>query len=120
MAIGAIGGIMPAPSVGGIAALGPIQPTQPTQPMQISGVSGNGADASAGVSFGQYLTEALGQVNSLQQESTSLTNDFIAGKTDSIHEVLIAGEKASLSLQFALEIRNKVLEAYQEINRMQI
>jgi len=100
------------------ATTGGITPTAPTRPMGVADASQTGE--AGGVSFGQYLTDALDQVNGLQQQSTQMTNDFIAGKTDSIHEVLIAGEKASLSLQLALEIRNKVLEAYQEINRMQI
>ena len=46
--------------------------------------------------------------------------DFISGRTDNIHSVLIAAEKASISLQFIMEVRNKVIEAYQEIMRMQI
>jgi len=117
MAIGAIGIIPPLSSVAGVSAVGPLQATQP---MQAAGIPANGSDAASGISFGQILSEAIAQVNGLQQQSTALTNDFIAGKTDSIHEVLIAGEKASLSLQLVLEVRNKVLEAYQEINRMQI
>ncbi len=97
---------------------GGIRPTAPTRPMGVEDAAQAGA--AGGASFGQYLTDALDQVNALQQASTQMTDDFIAGRTDSIHEVLIAGEKASLSLQMALEIRNKVLDAYQEINRMQI
>lgn len=111
MAVGTIGSLM-------TATTGGILPTAPTQPMGVREAAQS--DAAGGASFGQYLADALGQVNALQQQSTQMTDDFIAGRTDSIHEVLIAGEKASLSLQLALEIRNKVLEAYQEINRMQI
>ncbi len=72
------------------------------------------------ISFGDYLKDALGQVNSLQMDSDKVTEDFITGKIDSIHDVTIAAEKASISLQLAIEVRNKVLEAYQEIMRMQI
>ncbi len=72
------------------------------------------------VDFKELLMEALQNVNSLEQESSKITEDFIAGRTDNIHSVLIAGEKASVSLQFVLEVRNKVLEAYQEIMRMQV
>ncbi len=73
-----------------------------------------------GIDFKQLLMEALQNVNSLEQESSKITEDFIAGRTDNIHSVLIAGEKASVSLQFVLEVRNKVLDAYQEIMRMQV
>ena len=111
MAVGTIGSLMSA-TTGGIV------PTAPTRSMGVQDAAET--DAAGGTSFGQYLVDALEQVNALQRQSTQMTDDFIAGRTDSIHEVLIAGEKASLSLQLALEIRNKVLEAYQEINRMQI
>lgn len=71
-------------------------------------------------SFKELLMDALQNVNSLEQESTKMTGDFIAGRTDDIHSVLIAGEKASISLQFVMEVRNKVMDAYQEIMRMQV
>lgn len=74
----------------------------------------------AGSSFSDILTQALQNVNKLENESDAITNDFITGKTDSIHSVLIASEKASLALDLVLEVRNKVLEAYTEIMRMQV
>ncbi|MCX7922370.1 MAG: flagellar hook-basal body complex protein FliE [Clostridia bacterium] len=70
--------------------------------------------------FGEYLKSALDKVNDLQMESEALKNDFAAGKTDNIHQVMIAGEKADLALQFTMQIRNKILDAYNEIMRMQI
>ena len=72
------------------------------------------------VDFKELLLDALNNVNALEQESARMTEDFIAGRTDDIPSVLIAAEKASTSLQFVMEIRNKVMEAYQEIMRMQI
>lgn len=72
------------------------------------------------VDFKGLLMEALQNVNSLEQESGKITEDFIAGRTDNIHSVMIAGEKASIALQFVLEVRNKVMDAYQEIMRMQV
>lgn len=72
------------------------------------------------VNFKDLLMDALNNVNTLEQESAKMTEDFIAGRTDDIHSVLIAGEKASISLQYIMEVRNKVLDAYQEIMRMQI
>lgn len=98
--------------------------------MAISGVNSvNGIAASSvkaagktddNVSFKDLLLDALNNVNTLEQESARMTEDFIAGRTDNIHSVLIAAEKASISLQFVMEVRNKVLEAYQEIMRMQV
>lgn len=72
------------------------------------------------VSFGDYLKNALDSVNQLQLDSEQAGVDFAAGKTDNIHDVMIAGEKADIALQFTMQIRNKVVEAYNEIMRMQI
>lgn len=72
------------------------------------------------VNFKDLLLDALNNVNALEQESAKMTEDFIAGRTDNIHSVLIAGEKASVALQFVMEVRNKVMEGYQEIMRMQV
>ncbi len=72
------------------------------------------------LSFSAYLISAVNQVNSLQIESQTLGNELAAGRTDSIHQVMIAGEKADIALQFTMQIRNKILDAYNEIMRMQI
>jgi len=72
------------------------------------------------VSFKDMLLDAINSVDQLQQESDAITEDFIAGRTDSIHDVMIAGTKASLALDFMIEVRNKIMEAYQEIMRMQV
>ncbi len=72
------------------------------------------------VSFGEYLNSALQQVSDLEGQSDQLKQNFALGKTDNIAEVLIAGEKASVALQFTMQIRNKILDAYSEIMRMQV
>ena len=72
------------------------------------------------VSFGEYLNSALMKVTNLENQSDQLKEDFALGKTDNIPEVLIAGEKANIALQFTMQIRNKLVDAYSEIMRMQI
>lgn len=71
-------------------------------------------------SFANYLKEALTKVSDLEKESTALTEAFAAGITDNIHQVLIAAEKAEIALQFTMQIRNKILDAYNEIMNMHI
>ena len=80
-------------------------------------VGNNGNDS---VSFGDYLKQALESVNNLQNDSQKLTDSFAVGKTDNIADVMIASEKADIALQFTMQIRNKILDAYSEIMRMQI
>ncbi|MBM7716483.1 flagellar hook-basal body complex protein FliE [Bacillus thermophilus] len=70
--------------------------------------------------FGTYLKKALNEVNNLQLESDVATKKLAAGEKIELHEVMIASQKASVSMQAALEIRNKAVEAYQEIMRMQV
>lgn len=76
--------------------------------------------AAESASFKDLLFDALKNVNTLEQESNKMTEDFIAGRTDNISSMLIAGEKASVALSLVMEVRNKVLESYQEIMRMQV
>lgn len=70
--------------------------------------------------FSEVLHNALQKVNSLQIESDEYRNLLITGEVDNLHDVTIAQEKANIALQLTLSIRNKVVEAYREIMRMQI
>ncbi|MDF2840249.1 MAG: flagellar hook-basal body complex protein FliE [Clostridia bacterium] len=81
----------------------------------------NTSDSSTkGLSFGEFLNSAIQQVNGLQIESEKLNESLALGLTDNIQQVMIASEKASVAMQFTMQIRNKVLDAYQEIMRMPI
>ena len=71
--------------------------------------------------FKNILVEQLNKVNEKQIEADILTEKIIRGDSDvSIHEVMLAGEEANMSLQLAVQVRNKLLEAFQEISRTQI
>jgi len=72
------------------------------------------------VPFANYLKDALNDANRMIIESEKLADDYAAGKTDNMHQVLIAAEKADIALQFTMQVRNKILDAYNEIMRMQI
>lgn len=71
-------------------------------------------------SFGEYMNDALHAVNAQKQEADRLTEQFIAGQISDVHSVVIAAEKASLALELTVQVRNKVIEAYQEIMRIQL
>jgi len=70
--------------------------------------------------FQDILKENLDKVNQEQIEADNITNDFIAGKDVDIHEMILSMEEAKMSLQLAIQVRNKVVEAVQELNRMQL
>lgn len=80
----------------------------------------NSTTGSTKVSFADFLNNALSEVNNLQLESEQLNEAFAMGKNDNIHQVMIAAEKADMALQLTIQLRNKVLEAYQEIMRMPV
>ncbi len=103
MALNAIGGI------GSLAPSRSLFETQDTNEVNYSKVP-----------FADYLKQALDSANGLILESESISNDFAAGRTDNIHAVTIAADKADTALQFTLQIRNKIMDAYSEIMRMQI
>ncbi len=69
-------------------------------------------------SFAQMLENAFGQVNGLQNTAAQKAQDFARGKTSDVHSVMIAGEQATLALQLTTQIRNKAVDAYQEVMRV--
>ena len=71
-------------------------------------------------SFGEFLSDSLKEVNTLKKQSEVANMKLAAGQVEDISEVVIAGEKASIALQLTMQVRNKMVEAYQEIMRMQV
>ena len=69
--------------------------------------------------FGNFLKEAINQVDSLEKGSQEELHKFLNKDTD-LHSVMIALEKADLSFQVMMQVRNKIVQAYQEIMRMQV
>ncbi len=72
------------------------------------------------ISFKNYLVDAIHKVNDLEQNANEYSIKLASGELDNIHEAMIASQKAEIASQFMIEIRNKVLDAYKEIMRMQI
>ena len=70
--------------------------------------------------FAAFLQEAVAGVNRLQQEAETAVQQYTIGKAQNLHDTMIAVEKADISLRLLMQVRNKAVEAYQEIMRMQI
>ncbi|MBO8171022.1 MAG: flagellar hook-basal body complex protein FliE [Bacillaceae bacterium] len=73
----------------------------------------------AAASFSDFLNQSIEKVNRAQLEAEIMTEKLAAGEVQDVHQVMLAEQKAMLSLQLTLEVRNKAVEAYQEIMRMQ-
>ena len=71
-------------------------------------------------SFAEHLMDALSGVNELQQEADQASQDLVTGELDNIHDLMIKTEEARMALQFTVQTTNKIVEAYEELSRMQI
>ncbi len=79
------------------------------------------ADGAGGVEFGEALKTALEQVNAAQNEAARLQQQFDMNAPDvNLHEVMASLQKASLSFQTMVQVRNRLVSAYQEIMNMQV
>ena len=72
------------------------------------------------VSFEDTLKKFITDVNSLQHRAEELQVKLATGEITDVHEVMIAVEEANTAMEFMLEIRNKIVEAYQEVMRMPV
>ncbi len=74
----------------------------------------------SGVSFGETLRDAITTVNDAQKQSDLAVQKLITGENQDLHATLIAVQKADLSFQMMMQVRNKIIQAYQEIMRTQV
>jgi flagellar hook-basal body complex protein FliE len=95
----------PISSIGSIAGLAPLQaPGQSSQP---------GA-------FQNVLESAIRTVESAQNDAGDAVQKFLSGENEEVHSMALAVQKAQISFDLGLQVRNKVVDAYQEIMRMQM
>jgi flagellar hook-basal body complex protein FliE len=81
----------------------------------------DGNDAGNAISgFGKALTNAIEGLNQTQNDADDKSVQLAAGEPIDLHEVMLARETASLDFQLALQVRNKLVEAYQDVMRMQV
>ena len=72
------------------------------------------------VSFMDTLQESIRQVDRIQSQADQAVSDLVAGRAQNLHQTMIAVEKADLSFELMMQIRNKIVSAYEEIQRMQM
>lgn len=84
------------------------------------GVKTAHAGPSAGQSFGDALKESMNEVNNLQLDADKSIEAMVSGENKDIHGTMIALSKADLAFRMTVQVRNKVLDAYQEVMRMQV
>jgi flagellar hook-basal body complex protein FliE len=92
------------------------------QPLRQMNRLGNSAGASQvqGPSFSDYLTEQINRVNSTVVNADQKVADVTTGRSRNLHEMMVALNKADLSLKMLQQVRNKAVDAYQELMRMSL
>ena len=78
------------------------------------------AGAESGTGFGALLKDAISTVNDLSQQSSREVEKIMTGETDDLHTAVIAMQRADVSFQMMMQVRNKIVQAYQEILRMPV
>jgi flagellar hook-basal body complex protein FliE len=73
-----------------------------------------------GPSFGEVLENAIKEVSDIQKEAGEEARKLMTGEVKDIHTVMIAAQKAEISFQMMMQVRNKLVNAYQEIMRMPV
>ncbi len=71
-------------------------------------------------SFGQIMQNSMEKVNTLQAEASKAINTYATGGPVPLHQVMVSFEKASLALDLTMQVRNKVLQAYQEVSHLSV
>jgi len=94
--------------------LGPMRPIQPISPPSEKSGAASGKD------FKSILVDSLNEVNRLQTEADEGVQKLLTGESTNVAEVLAAADKAGIAFDLLMEIRNKLTDAYQEIQQMRV
>jgi flagellar hook-basal body complex protein FliE len=95
-------------------------------PPKIPGLTGReggmkpAVDSPVETAFSQLLDQSIGKVNRLQNEANTAINDLTTGNRNDIHQTMIAVEKASIAFELMMQIRNKLISAYETVMRTSV
>ncbi|OPY85018.1 MAG: Flagellar hook-basal body complex protein FliE [Syntrophus sp. PtaU1.Bin208] len=91
-----------------------------TPPSTLSETKTGGGKGEGTSSFSDVLKNTINDINKLQNDADTAISKVQVHDTGSIHEAMVALEKASISFQTMMQVRNKIIDAYQEVMRMQV
>ena len=91
----------------------PVSPVRPAPPPP-------GVDRAEGPAFKDVLLKNLSEVNQLQQDAEVAIEDLASGRRDDVDGVLIAKQKADIAFQMLLQVRNKMMDAYEEVKQIRV
>lgn len=97
-----------------------LQPSAAGQIVEPTVAPVSGAAGAGPSTWGHMVQQMVMDVNSKQQSATQMVTDVLKGGPTPVHEAMVATEEASLSFEFLAEMRNKVVDAYQQVMQMQV
>ena len=101
------------------ASAGPLPGVAPGQ-LRVRTTEEGGPGAATGPAFSDTLQMAIDRADGAQKTADAQVEAFVAGESDNVHDAMIAMNEASLHFQLLTEVRNKLLDGYQELMRMQV
>jgi flagellar hook-basal body complex protein FliE len=109
-------------SIGSISPLtaSPLTRIDTVEPKIGLGFGGAGKVAAPSQNFGQMLDGVVASVDSKQTAAQDMTKKVLLGENDQLHQSVIAMQEASVAFSMMVEVRNKLVESYQELMRMQV
>lgn len=88
--------------------------------LNLEQVAYNKAPQEAAQPFSNWLQTQVTELNGTMAKSDALATQLAAGETENLHQIMIGMEEAKIAFQLAIQVRNRMLEAYQDVLRMQI
>jgi len=104
----------------GFPTLPTLPPLPATEPASASSLSSPTTTTSGDVSFRDLLGSAVNEVEGARTSANQSIDKFLSGEGDDLHSTILASQRADLEFQMFLQVRNKVVSAYQEVMRMQM
>lgn len=99
---------------------GPLSGIRPLNPAQAIRDVGGAARPGAVGAFADSLNKAIGTVDSMQKSSQVSVDRLLSGEVEDLHKVALENQRAALAFDLLLQVRNKAVQAYQEVMRMQV
>ena len=100
--------------------MSPINPVSSIAPIAAPDLAQVGASKAPAAGFQSMLESIIGGVEQSQNQAQQAVNNFLNGGNEELHQVALASQRASLEFELSMQIRNKVVSAYQEVMRMQL
>ncbi len=96
-------------------SLGHIRPTMPNTVLPKGGTN---SQQSGDSSFVGHLEKSIQEINALQKNANDQITKLASGEVKDVHQVMVAAQEANLTFSMMMQVRNKIVEAYQEISKM--